>query len=128
MGPFYKGQRVRIVHGSYKSNGGGTYIDECGKVSCRVNIDNDAAKERTIRLASILPFAPSPSSSQKGNVGGTDGGDPYYKGSGQWRQHNERLKQKTKMLKELHTLKSAVKDMNETIERLEKELNEFESD
>jgi hypothetical protein len=127
MGPFYKGQRVRIVHGSYKSNGSGTYIDECGKVSCRVNVDHDIPSERTIRLASIKPFAPSPASFRKGSASATDSGETY-KGRGQWRQHNERLKKKRTMLKVLHTLKFEVKEMTETIERLEKEINEFEED
>lgn len=59
MAELTEGQRVRIVRGSYKKNGAGTYIEACGKVSCRVKVDGDNQQERTLRLSSIELFSPS---------------------------------------------------------------------
>jgi hypothetical protein len=58
MGELAKGQKVRIVGGFYKKYGTGTYIEACGRISCRVKVDGDKQAERTLRLSSIQPFPP----------------------------------------------------------------------
>ena len=127
MGRFHNGQRVRIVKGTYKSKGAGTYIAECGRFSCRVNIDNDAPHERTIRESSIRAFSPSPSSFRKGSVSG-DSNDSNVKDSGRWSPKKTKAyegKMKKTLLRELHYLKV---DVNERIERLEKEIKDLKID
>ena len=118
---YMKGQRVRIVHGNYKKNGAGTFIEETGTVSCRVNIDLDAPHERNIRLSSIAPFPPSsPSSFRKS----TAGGKSPYKGRGSWSpsktsNYDQRKESREELLEELRCLKT---DMNQRINRLEKKI------
>jgi hypothetical protein len=133
MGFFFKGQRVRIVAGSYKKNGTGTFIDECGKCSCRVKVDHDIASERTIRLASIKEFPPSKSSFRKGSVSGNS----PYEGSGQWSPSRTKLyqqkaeqaersakkKKKEAILRELRSLKAT---MLERIKAVEKEITDLD--
>jgi hypothetical protein len=137
MGPFYKGQRVHIVAGSYKKNGAGTYIEECGKVSCRVKVDHDIASERTIREASIRAISPAKSSFWRHPTEG-DGTTPY-EGSGQWsptrtklyRQKAEQAersakkKKKEEILRELKSLKAT---MLERIKAVEKEIMDLNID
>jgi hypothetical protein len=138
MGTFYKGQRVRIVAGSYKTFGTGTYIEECGKVSCRVKIDHDIASERTIREASIRAFPPAKSSFRKSSVNG-DSSEDAYEGSGQWsptrtklyRQKAEQAERATKKKKKeaiLRELKSLKATMLERIKAVEKEIMDLKLD
>jgi hypothetical protein len=77
MACFRRGQRVRIVKGSYKKNVTGTCIEACGKVSCRVKVDHDIASKRTIRLSSIEPFFPNGETFQNGNDIMDNGRSPY---------------------------------------------------
>jgi hypothetical protein len=118
MADFCKGQRVRIVAGTYKDNGAGTYIEACGKISCRVKVDGDKVQERTLRLSSIEAFKPSFS---KPPVNG-NGSSSYYKGSGRWsprKTTSDTIKTREDLLRELRSLKL---DMKTRIELLEKEI------
>ena len=56
MSLYKKGQRIRIIKGTYAGKGYGTYLREAGQVSCCVKVDNDSVQERTIRLTSIEPM------------------------------------------------------------------------
>jgi hypothetical protein len=56
MAKLRKGQPLRIVEGVYIRYHTGTFIEKCGKVSCRVKIDGDNVQERTLRLTSIEAY------------------------------------------------------------------------
>lgn len=115
MADFYKGQRVRILTGTYRQNGGGIYIEACGKVSCRVKVNGDNQQERTLRLSSIEPFSPIFSSFRKSAVNdlGEDN-DNIYK---------EQWKKKTDSRLLLETMMAATR---EDIKKLQERLEEMQ--
>jgi hypothetical protein len=57
MAGFTKGQRVRIVAGTYQKFGFGTFIGTYGKVMCSVMVDGDTRQQRNIWLSSIRPLS-----------------------------------------------------------------------
>jgi hypothetical protein len=120
MADFCKGQRVRIVAGTYKNNGAGTYIEACGKVSCRVKVDGDNVQERTLRLGSIEAFKPIFSSFRKSPMG-ENSSSSYYKEPKTTSQSRHDTSKKTRedLLRELRSLKL---DTKTRIELLEKEI------
>ena len=50
--PLLKGDRIYVEKGTYKGMRG-TFVEEAGEKSCRVKLEGDSQRERTIRLASV---------------------------------------------------------------------------
>jgi hypothetical protein len=118
MADFYKGQRVRIVGGIYHKYCTATYIEKCGKVSCRVKVDGDTVQERTLRLISIEPFSPSFCNvADSGADSGTSGANETK--SAQDKANRDEATRDA-LLRELRSLKST---MQEKIASLEKQIN-----
>jgi hypothetical protein len=52
---YHKGDRVRIISGSYKKHLYGTFIRYSGTVKACVKVDNDTQQERNLNRSSIRP-------------------------------------------------------------------------
>ena len=62
MAALKAGDRVKIIGGTYKKHGAGTYKGPCinGTKMARVAIDNDTRMERNLMLTSIAPLKEQP--------------------------------------------------------------------
>ena len=47
---------MKIVAGSYKSNGFGIYLGPCGKTRCKIRVDGDTKPHRNLWRTSIAPM------------------------------------------------------------------------
>jgi hypothetical protein len=121
MADFYKGQRVRIVAGSYKINGAGIYIEACGKASCRVKVNGDTQQERTIRLSSIQPFSPGKNGLQSsGESQSASAATSAY-------EDGDRKDRRAAMLMEIRSLKTSMMQRIDALEEQIMNLNISES-
>jgi SMC interacting uncharacterized protein involved in chromosome segregation len=117
MAELNKGQRVRIVGGVYSKYRTGTYIEKCGKVSCRVKVDGDKVQERTLRLTSIEPFLPSFS----------NGADSEYSGAKSTRSGQDKATRdegtRDALIREIRSLKLTMQEKIESLEKQIKSIN-----
>jgi hypothetical protein len=115
MASLSEGQRVRIVAGSYKKHGFGTYMGPYGKVMCCVKVDGDTVQQRHLWLTSIRPMmAPKSGSAPSDKAPKAPSADKYSTES-------------TAESKEFKVSKSDLQTMLDEVTKMRAAMEEFET-